>query len=136
MKDCIFCKIVNKEIPSKIIYEDEHALAFLDIEPVNVGHTLVVPKKHFETIDKMDKEEYDKLSEAILKISKGIMCLADGLNVMQNNKEIAGQAVPHVHFHLIPRYNDDGYRFDWKKDEDVTEKENNEFLEKIKSFLK
>lgn len=136
MKNCIFCKITKKEIPSEIYYEDEHALAFLDIDPVNVGHTLVIPKKHFETIYQMDKVELDKLSEAILKISKGIMNIADGLNVMQNNKEIAGQAVSHVHFHLIPRYKDDGYKFNWKRDDKVTKEENKEFLNKMESFLK
>ena len=136
MEECIFCKIVNKEIPKEFIYEDEHCLAFFDIAPVNVGHMLVIPKKHFETIDGMGKEEYDRLSEAILKLSKGIMNVADGLNVMQNNRPVAGQEVPHVHFHLIPRYEDDGYRFNWKKDDGVTEEENQEFLGKIKSFLK
>lgn len=136
MESCIFCKIIKKEIPSRLVYEDEHALAFLDVSPVNVGHTLVVPKKHFETIDQMDKIELDKLSETILKISEGIMHVADGLNIMQNNKEVAGQIVPHLHFHLIPRYKGDGYMFNWKKDDGVTKEENEEFLGKIKSFLK
>ena len=136
MIDCIFCKIINGEIPSNKIYEDEHSFAFLDIDPVNIGHTLVIPKEHFATIDKMDKLELDKLSEAILKISKGIMNVADGLNIQQNNKEVAAQLVPHVHFHLIPRYNGDGYKFNWKKDEKVTEEENKEFLGKMQKFLK
>jgi histidine triad (HIT) family protein len=135
MSNCIFCKIVNKEIPAKIIYEDKHAIAFLDNNPANVGHTLVIPKKHFKTIDKMDKVELDKLSEAILKISKGIMQVSDGMNIVQNNKEVAGQIVPHVHFHLVPRHKGDGYSLGWKREKEVTEKENQEFLDKIKKCL-
>lgn len=136
MKECIFCKIIKKEIPVKTYYEDKHSIAFLDINPVNVGHTLVIPKKHFETINEMNKVELDKLSEAILKISKGIMNISDGMNIMQNNNKVAGQVVPHVHFHLIPRYKNDGYKFNWKRGSKVTEKENEEFLNKMKSFLK
>ena len=130
--DCIFCKIVNKEVPAEIYYEDDHSIAFLDMNPANVGHTLVIPKKHFETIDKMDKMELDKLSEAILKISKGIMNISDGMNIVQNNKEVAGQAVPHVHFHLIPRHKGDGYSLGWKREKKVTKEENNDFLKKFK----
>ncbi|MBS3172445.1 HIT domain-containing protein, partial [Candidatus Woesearchaeota archaeon] len=72
MKDCIFCKIIKREIPAKIFYEDKYCIAFLDINPVNIGHTLIIPKTHFETIEQMKKEDLDKLTEAILKISKGI----------------------------------------------------------------
>jgi len=136
MKNCIFCKIISGEIPGRIFYEDEHAIAFLDIDPVNIGHTLVVPKKHFKTIDQMNKLELDKLSETILKLSRGILKVADGMNLMQNNNEVAGQAVPHVHFHLIPRYKNDGYKFSWKRGDKVTDKENKEFLNKMKTFLK
>ncbi len=135
MVDCVFCKIVKKEIPSTIVYEDEDVIAFLDIEPVNIGHTLVVPKKHFETIGEMEVEDLNKLNNAILKISKGILSIADGMNLMQNNRWVAGQEVPHVHFHLIPRYKEDGYKFNWARDEAVTEEENKEFLDKIKKFL-
>ena len=136
MKDCIFCKIIKRKIPANVFYEDKHAIAFLDADPVSVGHTLVIPKKHFETINEMDKKELGNLSEAILKVSKGIMKISDGLNVMQNNKKAAGQAVSHVHFHLIPRHKDDGYKFNWKRGVPVTKEERNEFLSKMESFLK
>jgi len=136
MDNCIFCKIVGGEVSANKFYEDKHCIAFLDIDPVNIGHTLIISKRHFETIDQMDKIELDKLSEAILKISKGIMSIADGLNIQQNNKEVAGQAIPHVHFHLIPRYKGDGYKFNWKRDEAVTIEENEEFLDKMQKFLK
>ena len=136
MDNCIFCKIVGGEVSANKFYEDKHCIAFLDIDPVNIGHTLIISKRHFETIDQMDKIELDKLSEGILKISKGIMSIADGLNIQQNNKEVAGQAIPHVHFHLIPRYKGDGYKFNWKRDEAVTIEENEEFLDKMQKFLK
>ncbi len=136
MTNCIFCKIASGEIPSKKVYEDNHAFAFLDTSPGNVGHTLVIPKKHFETIDKMNKKELDKVTEAILKISGGIMKLADGMNIVQNNNKVAGQLVSHVHFHLIPRYKGDGHRIGWDRNENVTEDQSKEFLEKIKTFLK
>jgi len=136
MDNCIFCKIVGGEVSANKFYEDKHCIAFLDIDPVNIGHTLIISKRHFETIDQMDKIELDKLSEAILKISKGIMSIADGLNIQQNNKGVAGQAIPHVHFHLIPRYKGDGYKFNWKRDEAVTIEENEEFLDKMQKFLK
>ncbi|MBT4257663.1 HIT family protein [archaeon] len=135
MEDCVFCKIIKGEIPSTKVYEDEFCFAFLDIEPVNVGHILVIPKKHVETIDKMTKEDLCNLNEGILKVSKGILKIADGLNVMQNNRWIAGQEVSHVHFHLIPRYEGDGYKFNWVRDEGVTEEENKEFLEKFGKFI-
>lgn len=135
MKDCIFCKIVKKEIPAKIVYEDEYAFAFLSIEPSNIGHTLVIPKKHFETIDEINKKDFDKITESILKISKSMMKLGEGLNVIQNNKKAGGQIVPHLHFHLIPRYEGDGHTFELKTKK-VDEEENNKFLAKIKKLLK
>ena len=136
MKDCIFCKIIKKEIPSKVIYEDSHAMAFLDAEPLNIGHTLVVPKRHFQTIDEMPPKELEKISKAITKVSKGIMKVSDGMNILQNNNKIAGQLVPHVHFHLVPRYNGDGHIPEWKRDHSISEKQSDEFLKRIKSFLK
>lgn len=136
MVNCVFCKISKGETPCNKVYEDEHAFAFLDADPANVGHTLVIPKKHFETIEEMKKDDFDRLSETILKVGKGIMKISDGMNILQNNKKYAGQVVPHVHFHLIPRFKGDGYLFEWNKDHKITEEENDEFLKKIKSFLK
>ncbi len=136
MKECIFCKIASGDIPSKKVYEDAHAFAFLDAEPLNIGHTLVVPKKHFETIDEMSAKELANMSKAIEKVSKGIMKLSDGMNILQNNNKIAGQVVPHVHFHLVPRYNGDGHVPEWDRKHNITGEQSNEFLGKIKSFLK
>ena len=110
MGDCIFCKIIEGKISSKKVYEDENVLAFLDVSPVNIGHMLVIPKKHFETIDLMDDKSLCEINKVILRLSKGILKIYEGMNVMQNNGSVAGQEVPHVHFHLIPRHSGDGYK--------------------------
>ncbi|EHP86141.1 HIT family protein [Methanotorris formicicus] len=123
---CIFCKIVSKEIPAKIIYEDEDTMAFLDINPRNRGHTLVIPKKHYETLDEMPDEEMAKLMKTIKKVIEILKPLNfDGYNIVNNNKPVAGQEVPHVHFHIIPRYQNDGdvVKFGEVKDVDLDEVE-------------
>ena len=103
----IFEKIVDKEIPANIIYEDEKHLAFLDIQPFEKGHTLVIPKKAYETIFDMPEEEFLELQKVVLKLAKKInQELGGGLNILQNNYKMAGQIVPHVHFHLVPRNSD------------------------------
>ncbi len=112
---CIFCKIIKGEIPCAKVYEDSETLAFLDISPCNKGHTLVIPKKHYETIDQMPVEELKDLIAKVQKISKAVKetTSAEGYNVNQNNGKAAGQLVNHVHFHIIPRFNNDGHSFDW-----------------------
>ncbi|MEA4820903.1 MAG: HIT family protein [Erysipelotrichales bacterium] len=111
MDNCIFCKIVNKEIPAKIIYEDEDIISFLDISQATKGHCLVVLKKHFSDITSTDD---DLLAKAIviakkiatkqLKNLEGII----GVNIINNTLEGAGQTIMHTHIHVIPRYKDDG----------------------------
>ena len=105
MNDCIFCKITNKEIPSYKIYEDEHAYAFLDIADDYVGHTLVVPKKHYETIMQCDADILHHLIDVVIKISNHYIdnCGFEGVNISTNNGAASGQAVKHLHFHVIPR---------------------------------
>ena len=103
-KETIFTKIVNKEIPANIIYEDNDTIAFLDIMPFEKGHTLVVPKKPYETILEMPQKEFLNLMKIVQKIAIHLEeTLHCGINIWQNNKEISGQEVPHVHFHVIPR---------------------------------
>lgn len=103
-KETIFTKIVNREIPSEIIYEDEKHIAFLDITPFEKGHTLVIPKKPYETILEMPENEYIELQKVVLKLAKHFdNVLKCGINIWQNNKELAGQEVNHVHFHIVPR---------------------------------
>lgn len=112
MPDCIFCKIIRGELPSFKVYEDEHALAFLDIHPVNAGHTLVIPKKHSHNIFDIAPEDWAAVSEVVrtlsVAIEKGVS--ADGVNIAMNNREHAGQVVDHPHVHIIPRFKGDGLK--------------------------
>ncbi len=106
MNDCLFCKIIKGEIPSFKVFEDEHAYAFLDINPVSIGHTLVVPKMHADQIFRLPPEELAGVMPAVQRVAtllkKRLNC--EGLVLSQLNGEEAGQTVFHVHFHLIPRY--------------------------------
>ena len=134
MENCIFCKIIKEEIPAEKIYEDDSTLAFLDISPVNKGHALVIPKEHHETITEIPEELLKNTISTVQKIAKAVENISDGINIMQNNKEIAGQVVPHVHFHIIPRLKDDGFKLNWRHTE-YQKNEIKEFSKKIKSFL-
>lgn len=104
MEDCIFCKIIKKEIPSAIVYEDEEILAFRDIHPVAPVHILVIPKKHISSIMQIEQEDEDvigKIYTVIQKIAKQERIAEDGFRVIVNCGENGGQEVPHLHFHLI-----------------------------------
>ncbi len=107
--DCLFCKIITKEIPSTSVYEDEDVYAFLDIHPNNPGHALVVPKKHCQGFLDCDPSTVTKWILATQKIaqamSKGLAL--EGLNLQQNEGEVAGQIIRHLHIHIIPRYAND-----------------------------
>ena len=107
---CIFCKIANGEIPSYKIYEDDNFLAFLDISQATIGHTLVIPKKHYENIFELP-EDID-IFKVVVKVANALneSLNIDGLNIVNNNKEAAGQTVNHYHIHLIPRYKDDDFK--------------------------
>ena len=109
---CIFCKIVNGEIPSYKIYEDENTFAFLDIADDAIGHTLVVPKKHYENILDRESETLNNVMAVVKKISNHYVnnCGFDGINIINNNNECAEQSVLHLHFHIIPRKNNDGMK--------------------------
>jgi len=108
-EECIFCKIIGKKIPVALVYEDEDALAFLDINPIAKGHTLVIPKKHYENLLVIEQSDLNALMETVQRISISIVKTtgAEGFNVLQNNGEVSGQGIPHVHFHIIPRFKDD-----------------------------
>ncbi|PSH00612.1 MAG: HIT family protein [Nanohaloarchaea archaeon SW_7_46_7] len=105
--DCIFCKIIDGEIPSHKIYEDENMIAILDANPVSKGHTLVIPKKHIETIH--EAEGMNFLHEGLVNVSNAVEKAfnPDGINIAQNNGEKAGQEVFHLHFHVTPIYEGD-----------------------------
>ena len=134
MKDCIFCKIIKGDIPSTKVYEDKNTLAFLDIAPITPGHTLVVPKEHAETIDQISDDSLKKSVIVIKKIVSALDNFNEGVNVGLNHKEAAGQLVPHVHFHLIPRNSGDGLK-SWQGG-NYKEGEAEEISSKIKSLLK
>ena len=115
MNDCLFCKIVAKEIPSTIVYEDDVVLVFMDIGPIIKGHALVVSKKHYDPVIETPDDVLAKLHQVAKRIAGAQMngLGADGVNIMQNNGKAAGQEVPHIHVHVIPRYNDDGHHWNW-----------------------
>src|SRR3989344_1251049 len=110
--ECIFCKIIKGELPSYKVYEDGSTIAFLDIRPVNAGHTLVVPKKHSQNIFDIAPEDWRAVSETVRKLAIAIEkgTNADGVNIAMNNREHAGQIVPHPHVHIIPRFKGDGFK--------------------------
>jgi len=109
-EECLFCKIVKKEIPAEVIYDDADFISFLDINPRNPGHALVIPKKHYETILDMPEREIGDLMLMVRKIAAAVKetMKADGISVGQSNGRAAGQVIPHVHFHVIPRYLSEG----------------------------
>jgi len=110
MKDCVFCKISPKKTSEGVVYENSKILAFLDLHPANPGHTLVIPKNHYETIDEIPDSLLAEMSKVIKEVSIAVVKAtgAEGFNIAQNNGKVAGQAVFHVHFHIIPRFKDDG----------------------------
>jgi histidine triad (HIT) family protein len=129
--NCIFCKIVNGDIPAAKVYEDEDVLAFLDISQVTKGHTLVIPKLHQENVFELKPETAKQLFSVVPKIANAINETYEplGLNILNNNGKAAGQAVFHYHLHLIPRYGKgDGYGAVWK---DHSSKYSGEDLQQI-----
>ncbi len=115
MSDCIFCKIVSGDIPSRKIYEDDNHLAFLDIFPASKGHSLVIPKSHHQDIHSMDRETYG----AIARVAKDVADLlherlgSEGTTIMQMNREAGWQTVFHAHMHVIPRWMADELHQPW-----------------------
>jgi histidine triad (HIT) family protein len=109
--NCIFCKIIRNEIPSFKIYEDEHSLAFLDIHPKNQGQVLVIPKEHSENIYELTDEIMARLSLVVKKVAIAVKngLNTDGINLLMNNEETAGQIIFHTHIHVVPRFNKDNF---------------------------
>lgn len=133
MSDCLFCKIIASEIPTTKVYEDEHTLAFLDIHPINIGHTLVIPKAHHANLYETPNETLAHLAVVIKKLSIAIKDAvhADGINIGMNNDPVAGQVIFHTHIHVIPRFSGDGL-IHWHSARDYTEGEMEKISEKIK----
>lgn len=110
--DCLFCKIIRGELPSFKVYEDDKTIGFLDIRPVNAGHTLVVPKKHATNIFDIQPDDWAAVAETVRVLAIAIEQAigADGVNIAMNNREHAGQVIHHPHVHIIPRFKGDGLK--------------------------
>lgn len=115
MNDCIFCRIVQGTVPSAKIYEDDAVLAFMDIGPIIKGHALVIPKVHYATLTEVPHVLAARLIAVVQRVAAAQQTAlqADGVNIHQSNGACAGQVVPHVHFHVIPRFTNDGHRWNW-----------------------
>ncbi|NQV13136.1 MAG: HIT family protein [Parcubacteria group bacterium] len=136
MSNCVFCKIIAGELPGAKVYEDDKILAFLDINPINYGHTLVIPKEHYETLVDLPDELLKEVILVVKKIGQAVIAelRVDGFNIGLNNGKAAGQLVDHVHFHVIPREVGDGLKH-WPS-KDYEEGEMDSVAEKIKQALK
>lgn len=112
---CVFCKIVRGQIPALRVYEDDHCLAFLDIGPLAEGHLLLIPKAHYQRLEDMPADEISAVFGQVPRLARAVMKVsgANAYNVLQNNGQPAGQEVPHVHFHIIPRVPSDGLGYRW-----------------------
>ena len=132
---CIFCDILDGKREGHIVYEDAYHLAFLDKYPIDDGHTLVIPKKHYERITDMDSKDVGKIFSLIPKIAKAVLlgAGADAFSLAQNNGKAAKQIIPHVHIHIIPRYNNKGTI--WTKRQIPTDEVLAKLAQKIKSAI-
>ncbi len=128
-ENCIFCKIANGEIPSSTLYEDETFRVILDLNPASKGHALIIPKQHAKNLFDLPDETASKALVLAKKIADKLQdgLHADGLNVVQNNGEAAGQTVEHFHIHLIPRYEGDTVNVKWVPGE-LTDENREEIL--------
>jgi histidine triad (HIT) family protein len=115
MADCVFCKIMAKQIPASIVHEDEHTLAFMDLGQVNPGHVLVAAKAHAENIYALNDAQAGAVFRAVAKVARAVRdaFTPQGLSVYQANGTAAGQTVFHFHMHLVPRYENDGMNLTW-----------------------
>jgi histidine triad (HIT) family protein len=133
--ECIFCNIIQKKSEAEVVFEDENILAFLDIAPVNFGHTLVIPKKHYDNFLTVPAEELTQLMKATQLIAGAVKrsMNADGFNVISNNGDSAGQSVYHFHFHIIPRFKRD---FNLKPNlKSYSEGSMKEYANQVRSFV-
>ena len=109
-EECVFCQIVEKKIPSQILFENDTNLAFLDIFPISKGHTIVIPKNHYNNLEDIPVNKLAELFETVKQVSGRIhkKLKIDGYNILQNNFKAAGQIINHFHVHIIPRSREDG----------------------------
>ena len=117
--ECIFCKIIGKEIPASIVYEDDTVSAYMDIQPLNSGHVLVIPKKHGAYLADLDPEAGSQMFITARKIAEALRkteIKCEGINLFLADGEVAGQEVFHSHLHVIPRFKGDGFGFKFNRD--------------------
>ena len=138
MKNCIFCKIIAGEIPSVKLYEDELVYAFLDISPINFGHTLVIPKEHHTSVATVPETIAGRMfrvgSRLGVAMRRGLDC--DGFNLHLSDGTVAGQVVMHAHLHVVPRWTDDGFHWNWRQLKYESDDARAEIAEKIRKHLK
>ena len=131
MEECVFCKIIKKELPAYVVYEDENAIAFLDIAPLSEGHTLVVPKKHYSRLTDMPIKDARAFLESVYKVAKIIEeKISKDYNIIVNQGRTAGQVINHLHVHIVPRYGNEQI-FIWKSHQ-LNDDEAKRILEKLK----
>jgi histidine triad (HIT) family protein len=136
MTNCVFCRIVARQIPATVVHEDEHTLAFMDLGHVNPGHVLVAVKAHVENLFGLENDQASAVSATMLRVARAIRdaFAPHGLSVYQANGKAAGQTVLHYHLHLVPRYDGDGMALTWPVKNPPREKLE-EYAAKIKSRL-
>ncbi len=139
MKDdnCIFCKLAASQIPSNTLYEDEDFRVIMDIAPAVKGHAIVLPKQHMNDLLSIEEDTAKKVLFVVSKVANAIKDAldCDGINILQNNGEAAGQSVFHLHFHILARYENDHFTIPWKT-LSYTEGEAEEIAEKIRAALR
>jgi histidine triad (HIT) family protein len=136
-KSCIFCSIIAGQEPGTLVYRDPNFLVIMDKYPINPGHTLVIPVKHYEDLLHMPNVEVGKLHSLVPAIAKAVVSAvkADGFNVGQNNGIAANQIVPHVHVHIVPRFNDDSPDGKWPSRRVAPNEELTKIAHKIKQEM-
>ncbi len=134
---CVFCEIAKGNIPANKVYEDNICCAFLDLSQAGIGHTLIIPKKHVQNIFELDEDVASHLFKITCRLAKAIKeaMNVNGCNILNNNGEVAGQAVDHFHIHIIPRVKDDGNIFSFQTHK-LTDEQFIEVKNKITNILK
>lgn len=134
---CLFCRLIKGEIPSTRVFEDEETLAFLDIGPIVKGHTLVVPKRHYGALTDAPPEVLAAVMRSVQRVARALFngLGADGVNIFQANGAAAGQVIPHLHVHVIPRFTHDGHHWNWRAQRYEQPNEMEAIAERIRAGL-
>ncbi len=138
MEGCVFCKIVAGKLPCSKVYEDDTVLSFLDINPIAQAHTLVITKSHYEYAHQCPPEVFARLAVKISEIADAVFQVsgADGYNIYCNNGKAAGQEVPHLHFHIIPRFDGDDVFKKWNTQKYQSSEQMNDICKKLRDKLR